>query len=317
MRDLIQPFDWQAHVADLWLYDFEASGWIVLMGFLVAASCGLVGVYLQLRRMALVGDAISHSLLPGIALAFLITSVRTGLPVLIGAMLAGIATVVLIEWIHHNSRIKPDAAIGIVFSSFLAVGVILIAAFSDKVDLDADCVLYGEIGFVIAEPPASIFGMEIGPMPVIKMAGTLLFVLALIRIFFKELLVTSFDKGLSASLGISPRVYHYGLTMLLALVVVGSFRAVGAILVIAMLIFPGASARLLADRLPPILWLTTLFAASSSILGYHLATWLNSSIAAAMTVAAGGIFGFVWIFSPLHGLLAKSLHRRTVATESA
>lgn len=316
MNGFIPPFDWRTHVMDIWIHDAGGSFWIVLMGFLVAASCGLVGVYLQLRRMALIGDAISHSLLPGIALAFLLTSERAGLPILTGALLAGIATVVLIEWIHQRSRIKPDAAIGIVFSAFFAVGVCLITVFSDHVDLDADCVLYGEIGLVILEPSFSVGGQSLAPLPIVKMGATLLCVITLIGFFYKELLVTSFDRGLAASLGISPRLFHYGLTMALSLVVVGAFRSVGAILVIAMLIFPGATARLLADRLPPILWLSALFAALASLAGYHLAIWLNSSIAAAMAVASGVWFIIVWILSPRHGLAGKLWRRRVEKPQS-
>ena len=275
------------------------------MGFLVAATCGLIGCFIILRRMALVGDAISHSLLPGITLAFLLTNSRDTLPMMIGAIAAGVVTVALIEAIRQSSRIKPDAAIGIVFSSLFAIGVVLISAYADTVDLDAECVLYGEIGWIPLEDRIVLGGYEIGPLPVIRMAVIGLIALGLLLTFYKELLVTSFDAGLAASLGINPGRYQYGLTLFLSVVIVSSFESVGVILVIAMLIFPGATSMLLTDRLPRILWLSAGFSGLYGLLGFHLATWLDASIAGGMTVVAGIIFTLVWIFAPKRGLLVK------------
>jgi manganese/zinc/iron transport system permease protein len=259
--------------------------------------------------MALVGDAISHSLLPGITIAFLLTNSRDTLPMMLGAIAAGVATVALIEAIRHSSRIKPDAAIGIVFSSLFAVGVILISAFADKIDLDAECVLYGELGFIPLQDVVMFGGMEIGPEPVVRMAIIGLIAIGLLLSFFKEMLVTSFDPGLAASLGINPTRYQYGLTLFLSVVIVSSFESVGVVLVIAMIIFPGATALLLTDRLPKAIWLSTLFSALYAGLGFHLATWLEASIAGGMTVIAGFIFGLVWIAAPDRGLLTKFAKR--------
>jgi len=279
------------------------------MGFLVSGTCGLVGCFVILRRMALVGDAISHSLLPGITIAFLLTNSRDTLPMMLGAIAAGVATVALIEAIRHSSRIKPDAAIGIVFSSLFAIGVILISAFADKIDLDAECVLYGELGFIPLQDVVMFGGMEIGPEPVVRMAIIGLIAIGLLLSFFKEMLVTSFDPGLAASLGINPTRYQYGLTLFLSVVIVSSFESVGVVLVIAMIIFPGATALLLTDRLPKAIWLSTLFSALYAGLGFHLATWLEASIAGGMTVIAGFIFGLVWIAAPDRGLLTKFAKR--------
>jgi manganese/zinc/iron transport system permease protein len=259
--------------------------------------------------MALVGDAISHSLLPGITIAFLLTNSRDTLPMMLGAIAAGVATVALIEAIRHSSRIKPDAAIGIVFSSLFAIGVILISAFADKIDLDAECVLYGELGFIPLQDVVMFGGMEIGPEPVVRMAIIGLIAIGLLLSFFKEMLVTSFDPGLAASLGINPTRYQYGLTLFLSVVIVSSFESVGVVLVIAMIIFPGATALLLTDRLPKAIWLSTLFSALYAGLGFHLATWLEASIAGGMTVIAGFIFGLVWIAAPDRGLLTKFAKR--------
>lgn len=306
----IPPFSWDRVFIEPWAYGFEQSIWIVLMGFLVAMTCGLVGAFVILRRMALVGDAISHSLLPGIAAAFLITQSRATFPMVVGAIFAGVLTVALIEAIRNSSRIKPDAAIGIVFSALFAFGVVMISAFADQVDLDTECVLYGEIAFVPLEDVATLGGASLGPVPVIRMAAVALLVIILLLTFYKELLVTSFDAGLAASLGINPKAYQFGLTLVLSVVIVASFESVGVILVIAMIIFPGATALMLTDKLPVALFSTVGFSALYAISGFHLATWLDASIAGAMAVAAGIIFGFVWIFAPKRGLVSACLEKR-------
>ncbi len=318
MRDrFVPPFDFQSAIVDPWTLYSGSSFWIVLMGFLVAATCGLVGCFIVLRRMALVGDAISHSVLPGITLAFLITQSRATFPMLIGAVVAGAVTVVLIEGIRRYSRVKQDAAIGIVFSSLFAVGVALIAGFADHVDLDTDCVLYGEIAFVPLENFATLGGVEIAPLTVARMGIIFVVVIGLIVAFYKELLVTSFDAGLAASLGISPALYHYGLTLLLSVVIVSSFESVGVVLVIAMIIFPGATAMLLTDRLPVALALSCGFSAVYSLAGFHLATWLDASSAGSMTVVAGALFGIVWLTAPRRGLAPRRLRGRLPPYSSA
>ncbi len=287
------------------------------MGFLVAGTCGLVGCFVILRRMALVGDAISHSILPGITLAFLITNSRDTLPMMLGAVAAGVVTVALIEAIRYTSRIKPDAAIGIVFSSLFAIGVILISVFADEVDLDAECVLYGELGFIPLQDIAYFGEIVIGPEPVVRMAIITLIAIVLLFAFFKEMIVTSFDSGLAASLGINPTRYQYGLTLFLSIVIVSSFESVGVVLVIAMIIFPGATALMLTDRLPIALVLSTVISGAYSLFGFHLATWLNASIAGGMTVIAGIVFGIVWAFAPQRGLIATFVRNRQIMEGSA
>ncbi len=307
---LIPEFDWQTVFVQPWAEYASNSLWIVLMGFLVSGTCGLVGCFVVLRRMALVGDAISHSLLPGITLAFLLTQSRDTLPMMIGAIAAGVLTVALIEAIRYTSRIKADAAIGIVFSSLFAVGVIMISVFADKVDLDAECVLYGELGFIPLQEVAYFGDLAIGPEPVVRMAVIAVIAIILLIAFYKEMLVTSFDAGLAASLGISPARYQYGLTLFLSIVIVSSFESVGVVLVIAMIIFPGATALLLTDRLSNALWISTAFTALYAVFGFHLATWLNASIAGGMTVIAGVLFGIVWMASPNQGLIVQYRRNR-------
>ena len=285
MTSLILPFEFQRVFVDPWTRELASFGWIALMGFFVATACGLVGNFLILRRMALVGDAISHSILPGIAIAFLLANSRSSIAMFLGALAAGIVTTVMIEIIHRKSRVKQDAAIGITFSSLFAIGVILISVFASKVDLDQDCVLYGEIGNIPLDVPYVKLGsLTFGPPTLVRMGVVACGVVVLILLFYKELLISSFDPALALSVGINPSVIHYGLMAMLSVVVVSAFESVGAILVIAMLILPGATASLVSERLPVILALTVLHAAISSILGIHLALWLECSIAAAMVV---------------------------------
>ncbi|PJF20582.1 MAG: ABC transporter, partial [Phototrophicales bacterium] len=199
--------------------------------------------------MALIGDAISHSILPGIVLFFVITgSWETG-TMMLGAIMTGVLSVVLIEVIYKTSRIKADAAIGIVFTALFAIGVIMISTMTGDVHFDAECVLYGEIGYVALDLPVNWGGVDLLPATVMRMGIVTLLVVMLIGLFYKQLLVTSFDPGLAASLGIRPAFYHYGLTGLLAVLIVSAIEAVGVILVIAMIIFPGATGLLLSRRL--------------------------------------------------------------------
>lgn len=300
----IPPFGFHRVFVEPWTELLPLFGWIALMGFFVTAACGLVGNYLMLRRMALMGDAVSHSVLPGLVIAFLWSGSRGTLPMFIGALIAGVVTTVIIETIHKRTRVKQDAAIGIAFSTLFAIGVVLTVIYTQQVDLDADCVLYGEIGFVPHEPMAAIGGQIIGPPSVVRMGVVAIAVAVAMVVFYKELLVSAFDAGLARSLGVNPTWMHYGLMTALSIVVVSAFEAVGAILVIAMLILPGATASLISVRLPVIHGLTVLHAALSSWLGVCLGVWLDCSIAAAMVVAGTGLFVLVWTFSPTQGLLA-------------
>ncbi len=307
---LIPPFDFQRIIVAPWTSDLGSYGWIMLMGFFVATACGLVGNYLMLRRMALVGDAISHSVLPGLVIAYLLAGTRHSTVMFLGALVAGVLTTVLIEVIHKKSRVKQDAAIGITFSSLFAIGVILVSQFASKVDLDQECVLYGEIGSIPLDLPYVQLGsLVLGPPTLVRMAVVAAVVAALIVIFYKELLVSSFDPGLAFALGINATLVHYSLMSMLSVVVVSAFESVGAILVIAMLILPGATASLLTRRLPFILTLTVLHAALSSVLGIHLALWLDCSIAGAMVVMGTALFVLAWVLSPTQGLLRRWLHR--------
>lgn len=311
--NLFPPFDFQNVVVSPWTQGLHSYGWIMLMGFLVTAACGLIGNYLILRRMALVGDAISHSVLPGLAIGFLLANSRSSMVMFLGALGAGIVTTFIIELIHRKSRVKQDAAIGITFSSLFAIGVIIISVFASKVDLDQDCVLYGEIGNVpIQFPYVKLGSLVLGPEPVVRMGIVAASVALLIVLFYKELLISSFDPGLAMSVGINASLIHYSLMAALSVVVVSAFESVGAILVIAMLVLPGATSSLLSHRLPWIFALTILHAAVSSVLGVHLGLWLNCSLAGAMVVMGAVLFALAWLFAPSHGLIRRWTQRTVV-----
>lgn len=301
MNNLFPSFDWQRVVVQPWTGDFSITLWIVLMGFFVTAACGLVGNFLLLRRMALVGDAISHSILPGLVVAFIIFKTTATWVAFTGALAAGMLTVLIIEFIHRQSRVKPDAAICIAFTTLFALGVVLMSMLEStgSFHIDADCVLYGEIAFVPLEPPAVWSGYVLGPPSALRMALVLAAVVLTIAVFYKELLVTSFDPGLAKSLGMRTAVWHYGLMGALALVIVSAFESVGAILAVAMLIVPPMFAAQLSERLPSRLGLTVFHALLSAIIGLHLSVWLNCSAAGAMVVAAALLFVAVWAFSQI------------------
>lgn len=310
---LLPEFGFHRVFVEPWTTGIGSHGMMALVTFLVGATCGLVGNFLILRRMALMGDAISHSVLPGIAAAFLLTGSRGIGSMVLGAFVAAFATHLLVEVISRHSRVRPDAAIGIAFSTLFALGVVLVAVFADRVDLDQDCVLNGQLPMIPLEPAVHLGSLSLGPPPLVRLGILLASSVALLLAFYKELLVTSFDPGLAACLGIRVGAIHHGLMVWLALAVVASFEAVGAILVIALLILPGATASLLTDRMVPRLVLSTVHAALSAVGGMHLSVALDCSPAGASVVAGAGWFVAAWCFGPNGGVIPRRRGRRTPA----
>jgi len=302
MNSLFHMPDWHHVFFMPWTDGFAGFGTVMLMGFLVAMSCGLVGNYLMLRRMALMGDAVSHSVLPGLVIAFLVTGTRSTGAMLLGALLAGVATTVIVETIQRKTRVKQDASIGVTFTTLFAVGVVLVSIYSSQVDLDADCVLYGDIGMLVIDP---IQGWTAIPAAVLRTGVVTGVVVLMIVFFYKELLVSSFDAGLARSLGINPTFVHYALMVVLSVVAVSAFEAVGSILVVAMLILPGATASLLTDRLPLVHGISVAHAIISAVGGVHLSLALNCQVGPAMVVMGAGVFAVVWVVSPSRGLIAR------------
>jgi len=272
---------------------------IIITGALVAISCGLLGCFLILRKMAMVGDAISHAVLPGIVIAFFISGDRDTIPMLIGAGLLGLVATFLIEYFHRKGRLQTDASIGVTFTWLFALGVILISAFADKVDIDQDCVLYGEIGLIELDNWILDDGTILGPRVFYIMLFITILVIVFIFIGYNGLYLTTFDPVYAATIGISTALWHYLLMGMVSLTTVASFEAVGAILVVAMIVVPSATAYLITEKLKIMLILTCVFGVVIAIGGFYLAVWIDGSIAGAMATVAGGLFGIVYLLNSL------------------
>lgn len=268
--------------------------WIILTGSLIAVSCALLGSYLILRKMAMVGDAISHAVLPGIVVAYLLSGSRETLPMLFGAAALGVLTTILIELFYKKARLQIDASIGITFTWLFAIGIILISLFAGQVDLDQDCVLYGEIAYVPLDLWITDSGLNMGPRTVWICGTLLLIILALLVKGYKGLYITTFNEEFAKALGIGVAFWHYSLMGAVSLTTVISFESVGAILVVAFLIVPPATAYLLTNQLKTMLLLSSIFGIISAIGGYYLAVLINGSIAGAMASVAGFFFFVVW-----------------------
>ncbi len=289
---------------------------ILLVGSLTAASCALVGTFLVLRRMSLLGDAISHAVLPGIVIAVLLTGDRSTVPMLLGAGALGVLTVFLVGVLQRTRRLAEDASMGVVFPALFSIGVILVTRHASGVDLDVDCILYGEIAYTPWDTWV-VAGRDLGSRSLWVIGVVLLLDLALVIGLFKELKLTTFDAGLATALGFSPVVVHYLLMSAVSVTVVASFESVGAILVVAMLVVPPATAYLLTDRLVWMIALGVALGVSSAVGGYGLARWWDASISGAIAVMAGLQFGAALLLSPRHGVLFRSLQRRRLGLRLA
>jgi len=281
--------------------------YIILTSSLFAISCGLLGCFLILRKMAMVGDAISHAVLPGIVIAFLLTGTRDSFEMIIGAALLGIFCTFLIEFFHKKAKLQTDAAIGVTFTSLFALGVILISVFAGQVDLDQECVLYGEIAYVPIDLWISDSGQNMGPKALYVSALTLIVNILFIRVGFKQLYLTTFDPAFAATTGISIALWNYLLMGSVSMTTVAAFDSVGAILVVALLVALPATAYLLTDNFKKMLLITCVIAIIISILGYYLAVMLDGSIAGAVVTVAGVLFGLAYLFSPSNGILFKRI----------
>lgn len=279
------------------------TAWIILTAALVGLSCGIMGVFLILRKQAMMADAISHTVLLGIVVAFLITGQVSGPYMLIGGIFAGLLTAFLVQWLH-SLDVQHDASMGIVFTTLFAVGVILIATSVGNAHLDVQHALMGEITFIPFHKVTIPFLGEI-PEATVLLAVVLLIIVFFITIFYKEWKITSFDPALAASLGLPVLLLHYLFMSLISVTTVASFDAVGAIMVVAMLITPAASAYLWTDKLFRMLLLSGSFGVISAVLGYYVAAWLDTSISGSMAFMTGIIFMVSFVFSPKHGLIAK------------
>ena len=287
---------------------------IQLIASLVAVACAIPGTFLVLRKMAMISDAISHSILPGIVVGFFITHDLNSPLLIILAALTGIITVVLVEYIQKTGLVKEDTAIGLVFPTLFSIGVIMIAKNANDVHLDIDAVLLGELAFAPFDR-LIIGGTDVGPKALWIIGVILIVTLILLLAFFKELKVSTFDKGLATSLGFSPAIIHYGLMSVSSVTTVGAFDAVGAILVVALMITPAAAAYLLTKNLKKMLVLSVIFGIFSALFGYWVAHWLDASIAGSITTILGLLFLVVYLFAPNKGIIAVLYREKQQRTE--
>lgn len=282
---------------------------IQLIAIFVAIACSLPGVFLVLRKMSMVSDAITHTILLGIVLAFFYTHNLSSPLLIIGATAIGVITVWLTEALHRTRLVSDDSAVGIVFPFLFSIAVILISHFSNSVHLDVDSVLLGELAFAPFERLRWL-GIDWGAKSLYSMGLILLINVAFIAVFFKELKLVTFDPMLAAVMGFFPTLLHYGLMTLISLTAVGSFEAVGSILVVAFMIGPPVSAYLLTDDLKQMLFISAGIGVCNAIVGFQMAYALDVSIAGSMAVMTGFSFLLILIFAPQRGILSNLRRRK-------
>ena len=296
---------------------------IIMVASMAAVACALPGVILILRKNALITDAISHSLLPGIVVAFLIlasvelhdgerhASDLLNSPFLIlGAALSGLLMVILVEIIQKSPLVKNDGAVALVFPALFSVGIILITQKLRNVHLDLDMVMVGDLTFAPLDR-LIIGAVDIGPRNFWVMSVLTLVTLLFITVFYKEITLSTFDEGLAQAKGFKPRLINYLIMLLVSLTAVGAFDSAGSILVIALFIVPGAGAYLLTNRVSGMLTISALIAVLSSGVGYGVAYALNAATSGTIAMVMGVIFAGIYLFAPERGYLAvKALKRR-------
>lgn len=271
-----------------WLLEplsFEFMRNALTVGILVGILCPVVGTYLLVQRMALLGDVMAHSVLPGLAIAFF-----WKVNILIGAFVSGIISAFLIAWIRTQTRIKVDAAMALIFSSFFALGVLLITLLRNKLDLDS--FLFGDI-------------LSVTQVDVTRTALITVVVLALIRLFYKELFFYTFDRLGAQAIGLPINSIYLGLMSAVTLTIIASMQTVGVVLVVALLVGPAATAYLLVKELHQMMGLGALLGVGASILGMYTSYYLNVPSGPCIVLISFGFFVLVVLFSPSQGLLTQ------------
>jgi manganese/zinc/iron transport system permease protein len=283
---------------------------ILITGVLTASACALLGSFLILRRSAMMADAISHAILPGIVLGYFLADGPHLFAGFLGAALASTVTVLLVAGLQRSRKVDEGSAIGIVFPAMFALGTVVVSKYFANVHLDTDAVLYGSIEFTNFD--RWIVGdRDLGPLSIWVMGTLLAANLLFLGIFYKELKLTTFDGALASAIGFSPVLMHYALMGMLSVTTVGAFTAVGAILVIALIIVPAATAYLLTERLGMMILLSVLIGAGSAVAGYQLAIELDASISGCIVTMTGVAFLLALFFSPSQGMVSKLIRRRS------
>ncbi len=304
-------------------WNWALDGWIIAAGAFSAVAAALLGNFLVLRRMSMLGDAISHAVLPGLAAAFLLTESRTSLPMFLGAVLVGILTAFFTEWIRGVGQVDEGASMGVVFTSLFALGLVMIVQAADHVDLDPGCVLYGAIESV----PLDMIRLDLSglgsfevPRAVLILAVVTLINAGFLLVFFKELKLSSFDPTLATTTGFNAKFIHYMFMVLVAVTAVASFESVGNILVVAMFVVPPATAYMLTDRLPRMIGLSVVLAILAAVLGHLSAItvpgWFgyqSTTTAGMMAVAAGFFLLLAIALAPRYGVIVKFIRHRLLS----
>ncbi|WP_068672893.1 metal ABC transporter permease [Oceanobacillus sp. Castelsardo] len=275
-------------IQDLMNYGFLQKA--LFTSIMVGILCGVIGCFIILRGMALMGDAISHAVLPGVAISFML-----GINYFYGAVVMGLLTAIGIGYISQNSRVKSDSSIGIVFSAFFALGVLLITKASTAIDLTQ--ILFG-----------NVLSVRTSDMWLTLIIGAI--VLLIVILFYKEFLITTFDPTMAQAYGLPVRFIHYVIMILLTLVTVASLQTVGVILVVAMLITPASTAYLLTNRLSTMIFLSAFFGALSAVIGLYFSSEYNLSSGAVIVLATTSIFILAFIFSPKQGILWRMIREK-------
>lgn len=259
---------------------------IFTVSLLSALTCALLGNFLVLRKMSLMGDAISHAVLPGIVCAYLLVGGLESPLFFVLAVSFGLLLTFFVQMINEKVKISSESIIGIVFTFLFALGVILLVQFANNVHLDQDAVLFGHVEFS-AWRKLIVAGVDLGPRSLWTMAGTLLFNVLIISLFYKELKLSTFDPGFAHSVGISTKKIHYLLMLMTSVTVVAAFEVLGSILVVALLVVPSASAYILAKNLSSMIVLSLVFAFLAVLFGFSFALSLDASISASIAVFSG------------------------------
>ena len=278
---------------------------ILLIAIVTASACALPGVFLVLRRMTLMSDAISHAILPGIVLAFFLTHNVSSPLLILAAAATGVLTVVFVELLQKTKLVKEDAAIGLTFPALFSIGVILISRYAGNVHLDTDAVLLGALEYApLNRLEISVYDLDLGPVSLYVMGGMLVLNLAFILLFYKELKLITFDASLAATLGFAPTLIHYGLMTLVSMTTVGAFDAVGSILVVALIAGPPVTAYLMTDNLTRMLIYSIVIGCVNAVVGYWLAYIISVSIAGVIASVTFLVFVVVFMIVPNRGLIA-------------
>lgn len=261
----------------------------------IGISCGLIGTYIMLRRMSLIGDALAHAVLPGVVVSFMVAG-KSEIALFIGAVVSGILTVLLIGFVNRNSKIKEDTSIGIIFTGAFALGILLVSQLK-QVHIDLSSYLFGDV-----------LGVSSGDIT-LSLIIMVVIILCII-LFYKQLLLSSFDPTMAMTIGISTTLVHYMLMTLLSMSIVAGLQSVGVILIIAMLITPPATAYLLSTSLKKILILSSLLGMISAVVGLYLSYHFNFASGASIVLVAVALFLLAFLFSPKEGVITKLIRRR-------